>query len=410
MAYFYEWEGGGGGSHLGLFLTAQLGADAGRNDATMALKHDVGSYYPQDPGGAVDLDADGDMELTIRYTYEGVVLFEPVIGAGLVGLQESAMLTCEGWDSPAGPPALADLTGDGLIDVFNVRHYDSEDYHLYEAARRWFEGEPCWGVWPDVSLVGTELVGSDPDDHGSNGVVGPGDFDGDGLLDIAATREAFHAVDLLRTPFPLGPLTLEDYLTARWNTDDALVYPWDLSTDGDVDGDGEVDILAAADGNQHPDPEPYEAWFLGSRDIEPGDHGLSEATATLYYPSVGHEQLFRLDVGIVGDMDGDGFAEIAVNSGGSSMLSNPSPPALKVWFGPVCGEYAMETQADIAIVGEGWEQFGGAFDSADFTGDGYADLVVSAYDHLTDEGYSGKVYLLDALDILSAASSTTQAL
>jgi hypothetical protein len=402
VAYFNDWDGEEGGSKLGLFLPGDLTLDAGRSDASSTFY----GFGLSVPGRAVDLDLDGNWELSHR---DGslTVVYDSTLGAGLLAAEDAEVFFCQGWYNVA-PPVLSDLTGDGLPDVFNVNGYvlHPYDFELWELGRRWSDGAPCASYDPDMTLLGA-LVGETAnggEHHASGGMAALADFDADGLEDVAASRTNFLAVDILRTPFPLGALALEDYLTARWVAD-TLELPNDLSVDGDVDGDGQPDILVGADGNMNPDPERWEVWLLGTRDLEPGDHDLADATATLFYPSEGYESLYALNVDIVGDIDGDGYAEIAVNSGGNSLLPGPSEPAINIWFGPACGEYAMETEVDLAIAGVGGEQFGNEFKGAELTGDAHADIVVAAFDHLTDEGYSGKVYLLDGLDILDGMSA-----
>ena len=235
------------------------------------------------------------------------------------------------------------------------------------------------------------------DTHDS-GAVAWGDFDGDGVLELAAADD-WDSIHLYG--FTGGGLELIE-------TEQLAVTPRDLAW-GDFDGDGDDDLAAAGggdylrvlghDGGGHLDvwwssDDWYEGFGLDATDAD-GDGredlavGVRESGNAVYesHPS-GLRLEWRADTaeateGVAwADYEGDGYADLAVaNYGGPvRVYANRGE-----WFEPV---WASPTN------------FHEAVSFADYDGDGDPDLAVG-----TDSGIANFVYRNDGADFDLAWSS-----
>jgi hypothetical protein len=194
---------------------------------------------------------------------------------------------------------------------------------------------------------------------------------------IATTTVAGESI-VPELDLPAGPIFWRVSASGRtgptWRFDVArraapIESAWGIAPDYDGDGYGDVAIGA-----------PFAADSAGRVALHLGAPGgtLSAATSILRGPD-GAGAEYGVAVACAGDLDGDGFAELAVGS----------PGAERVWiyFGGVDGipesggrRIALEAPA-------GGSRFGGALAGAgDVDGDGYGDLVVAATGEGTDPG------------------------
>ncbi|MFT5681836.1 MAG: hypothetical protein ACI8RZ_002754 [Myxococcota bacterium] len=154
---------------------------------------------------------------------------------------------------------------------------------------------------------------------------------------------------------------------------------WDLAAVGDLDGDGEIDVLIGAPGEST-------AWLIAGSALSAGgaistDDALSSITGAT---GLGY------DISALGDIDSDGFQEVVAGIG--SYLGE-SGTWVGVWDGEGLGEGSQTTSNAIyTVYGEeiGGESVGGA----DFDADGIPDLVVA-----TAVDGDGSVTLLLGADI-----------
>lgn len=177
--------------------------------------------------------------------------------------------------------------------------------------------------------------------------------------------------------------------TASWSKSGELAghnYGWDVSSIGDVNGDGYDDILVGApDAGAGQQGKVY--LYYGG----PGGPGLS-AGWSLLGSGAGHRLGFA--VSAAGDLNGDGYADFALGAIGAGYvyiyLGGPSGPA---------------ATPQLLLPGTIADQYGFALAPAgDVNGDGYGDLLIGA----PSAGGVGQAYLYpgSASGLVGAPSTT----
>jgi hypothetical protein len=162
---------------------------------------------------------------------------------------------------------------------------------------------------------------------------------------------------------------------------------------GDVNGDGYDDIVVGAPGT---DGTGAVYFVLGGRSL--GDmHLPTEADVVLV--GEGSRDYAGYAVAAAGDLNGDGYDEVAIGAPGADNYNG----AVYVAYGSRTGTYAEKTLGDAQakIAGESYSLLGLSLDAgADMDGDGTADLLLGApYETTTDDDgrtlyYSGAVHLV----------------
>jgi hypothetical protein len=268
---------------------------------------------------------------------------------------------------------MGDVTGDGLADLFVGAPYadadDSDGGAVYFVA-----GAPS----SDASLVSLpRWTGANAGNQLGTAVAAGGDLDGDGIGDLLvgapyldAGGEGGGGAYLL-----LGPLDGSESLAdadARVLGDDANDFAGAaLAFAGDVDGDGAEDLLVGAFGDDTSGIDAGTAAVFYGRPA--GDRYLSTADARLTGETTG--DFAARSVAAVGDLDGDGFGDVAV----SAHYRDGSAGAAYVMAGPVYGLVSLAT-ATARLFGEAGGDFAGigVTGGGDIDADGAPDLVVGA--------------------------------
>lgn len=382
-----------------------------------------------------DIDADGHSEVlvaapstvingTMEASARAYLLRYPVAPGDLQDVSHAVFLGKERGDYYSDPSAL--LPGSGYIALWNcldevtpVRFYDDSAvglvaYDQPSAANMygaWRETPrsgavtiaPCSGVGlgrgevcmsfhnvEDLDLAGTTYVMPPPvagilnwevdaiaaiegDPHDEAVMVdGSSDFDGDGFADlVVGALEANQGAGRVRV-VPgdvMGYVSLADSATVTF---EGAVPGGNLGIAVravDLDADGAAEIVAGA-ALMSP-----EACVYGLSGQAVGTHPVEEAEWVFC-----GDPWFGRDVD-VGDVDGDGRADVAIGSpGGPGGLDSAAVPgSVEVYSGPLPGRYsAQDATWNFSLGGGTPDSFGSQVATGDVDGDGLADLVIGA--------------------------------
>jgi hypothetical protein len=253
-------------------------------------------FQPPDPGDllgskiarAGDVDGDGRADLIMNTRGSAVVYYgDPVL---LSRRDELAVQTISSDTKVAGA---GDVNGDGYDDVLY-----SDEYERGQTGRVWlFYGSPA-GIVP---VPAATWAGSGPSAYFGRGLAGVGDVNGDGLDDIAVGEPGWNQ-DTGRVHLVLGST----------GTPRAVYLHGDRPGDrfgtvvdgvGDTDGDGLDDLLVYS---------PVGWWQSGHSSVKVY---RGSTTLPLDPPTVisGNSAFDRIwNAAGVGDVDGDGLADVAV--------------------------------------------------------------------------------------------------
>ncbi|HSG28794.1 MAG TPA: FG-GAP-like repeat-containing protein, partial [Candidatus Krumholzibacterium sp.] len=258
-----------------------------------------------------DLDLDGSVDLAVATMGDGVIL---LLGNGDGTFQAPSALALE---SQLVSIRAADLDGDGDMDLAVGCGVDEQSEGIMESV---FALENDSGVFSTAQRLFLPSLG-DPVS------MCRADFDGDGVIDLAVARENYH-VNVL--------LGVGDCTFVHEQEIDAGVWPRCILA-GDVDEDEIPDITVL-----HSSASDSTLVLLGSGD---GTFLPAPKVAT---PSGCHGGALR-------DLDGDGYADLAVSSNG-----------LAIYPGNGDGTFGMPviySPQSLFVLAE------------DLDGDGYTDLA-----------------------------------
>jgi len=363
-------------------------------DATMRGEH-LNGWLGAAVDGAGDVDGDGYDDLIVGAYGEdasGLGFYEGggaayllSGGPGLVGAlgpeDADARVKVEAYDLWLGYAVIGagDNNGDGLDDVL----ISAPEYSGGLAV--WLPG-PVQGTTSLEALRGAEGVGwLEGDAQFGYAAAAVGDVDGDGLDDvlIGAPEPGETTSPGLAYLF-LGPLdgerSLADAVAAFAGTSAGGRAGGAVGAAGDVDGDGTPDLLIGAlNANT---AALVTTW-------KPGAQPLTDATALI---TGGPGDLLGAAATGVGDLDGDGFAEIALGAPAMD-YGGEGTGGVVLYYGPVSGALGVGDAGVLLEPDVGGAVFGVSVAGVgDLDGDGWADLGVGAPGEV-----AGAVYLFFGL-------------
>jgi len=258
----------------------------------------------------------------------------------------------------------------------------------------------CDGTPNDCVVIGdialetsdARFIGDAPDDLAGSSVASAGDVDGDGdddvLIGAPGVNGAIGEAYLFLDPS--GDITSADAAAVFVGEAGSDYAGYAVSAAGDVNGDGFGDVLIGAYGDDAVDVNTGAAYLVMGPISGTVDLALADAKLT------GEKKYDRAGttVASAGDVDGDGYADVLVGSPGNDGAGSNSGRVHLV-LGPVSGDYGL-ADADARVTGAaGSDSIGTAMAAAgDVNGDGHADMLLGAYEQDDGGDVAGAAYIL----------------
>ena len=247
------------------------------------------------------------------------------------------------------------MNGDGFSDVI----VGADSYDKNRGRAFLFYGGINMDNIPDLILTGDTLYGQ----FGFS-VSSAGDVNGDGFSDVIVG--AFLAGGYYgKTYIYFGGIIMDNIPDIIMKGQFHSYFGTSVSSAGDVNGDGFSDVIVGAD------------WFSYAYIYFGGQFMDSTADVIL---SEGYSSFFGRSVTCLGDVNNDGYSDVAVGNAGFDL-----------WLGRVFIYYGgniMDNTADVVLVGEfPGLAFGTSISGADdLNNDGYSDVIVGSNYYLNSLG------------------------
>jgi len=348
------------------------------------------AYFGGSVSGAGDVNGDGYADVIVgSSSYDGAQadLGRAFIYAGSAsGLSSTAAWTLDGDQQNAGfayPVSDAgDVDGDGYADVL-VAAPSYTNGEPSEGRAFLFLGSAS-GVSPTPAWI---AEGNQVDAQFGECLSGAGDVNGDGYADVVVGAWGYGAFYEGKASVYLGS-TSGLSGTPSWTItgDKGNVQLGEaVAAAGDVNGDGYGDVIVGSPNyvnGEHSEGGAYV--YHGSAG------GLSEtlawtAESDQMYANFGHS------VSSAGDVNGDGYADVIVGASGYDNGENSEGRAY-VYYGSASGlcvtpAWTAESNQEMARFGSCVSGVG------DVNGDGYADVVVGAHCYDSGANDEGRAFL-----------------
>jgi hypothetical protein len=258
-----------------------------------------------------------------------------------------------------------------------------------------WEDQACDGVGGNLSRADLRFVSDAPGEFSGFTVRGVGDVDGDGLVDLMV-GDTFHEDSGWRAGrvFLVFGRTIAASTTTPFSLRDADItflaeagqdyLGYGISSAGDVDGDGLDDILLGAPGNNSGGPGSGKAYLFLGRSLAGAPSAtvdVGEADLSFIGETPGDNAGF--EVSFVGDVDGDGRAELLIGAYGSDDGGRDAGKSYLFFGATVAASTSTEldlSEADMAFVGEELNDWSGYIvrSAGDLDGDGLDDIIIGA--------------------------------
>ncbi len=342
--------------------------------------------------GAGDVNGDGYDDLIVSANLydngqenEGVVFVYHGSALGISGTATSTLESDQLYAylgdclSSAG-----DVNGDGYADVIvGANFYDNGQ--VDEGAAFVYHGGPA-GLSSTAAII---LEYNQAGAHFADGVSGAGDVNGDGYSDVVVGATDFASGQAHEGAFFVyhgGPSGISPTVETMGQSNQVNAWMgYAVSGAGDVNGDGYADIIVGAHGIAN--GQAYEGVAML---FHGGEYGVSDVAATWLECNVSGASMGHCVSG-AGDVNGDGYADVLI---GAPYYSNgqSTEGAAFIYHGG-----ASSLSHSVALViesNQAYAYFGQCVASAgDVNGDGYADVIVGAYQYDNGQNNEGAAFI-----------------
>lgn len=378
----------------------------------------VGSNLGHATAGGADLDQDGHQDLVVSAhrlgegaaLSGGVYLLTGPLGGGdgaeaVEDVADRRWIGTTSLERAGYGLALRELDDDGHVELAVGAYLWADENHDTLGAVYLID-DPMGDRGAEADLQDDDRLEGDADnDYFGGTVVTAGDFDADGLPDLAIAASGNDRIATgggavyLICGTPAHPATTDDASWMLAGTSDGASVGSALAAAGDVDGDGQDDLWIgardASDGGSA-SGAVYLATSAWLHEDQVQLRRLDEATTALYGDA---EDGLGTSLAANMDIDGDGFVDLAAGAMGRNEILGHAGAAYLLPGPPPEGTARM---SDLArrYIGPDAYAFAGRHVALGrgLAGTDEVDLVVSSTDATVSNVESGAVYLLAGLD------------
>lgn len=396
--------------------TYAMGLDLDENSYARLVGEAPGDKMGRGIAGGADLDGDGQDDLVAGawLSDEGAVdagvaylVYGPVEGdvslAGvpkLIGVLED--------DQCCQVMELSDVNDDGQADLVIASEYATVRDQVSAGAVHVFTTPLGRRFDRNLTLdeAGLTVFGETTGDQAGKSLA-VSDVDGDGSADLSlGAFRVDPSVDLINAgavslfyggPLPTGMVSADD-ADARFIGEEGGDGAGEgLASGGDINGDGNADLLISARTADHLLEENCGKVYV----VYGGSHGGTAALSTVpdfMYGEVAGSRIGRTTA-VVKAYDGDIYDWLVIGAD-VDPIGGLEAGAIYILPGPIVGGVNL-SDADRIIRGEApGDQFGyGIANVGDVDRDGWEDILVSAYHYDLVESNVGKAYLIYGTDL-----------
>jgi hypothetical protein len=328
------------------------------------------SMPARDVAGVGDVNGDGFDDLVSATWWTTATLALHVGSASGLDLDPVWTDERERSDELGRPTRAGDVDGDGYGDVLfgDYDHAPGGPGVGSGRAAAYYGSSSGLGATADWSAFGESGVGAFAADFAA-----AGDVDGDGFDDVIVSDPVLGEGQSHRGRVYLYRGSAEGLGdTAAW-TAEGEIQAWfgaSIAGAGDVNGDGFDDVVVGAPFQTDTEAGGRAYLFLGSAS------GLGALPAWTGHgdESVSPHNLYGGHLAGIGDVNGDGFDDLLVGAPGTAASDGPVG-RVHLYLGSAAGPSETAWDAGRAGDGYGWAFVG----AGDLDGDGYADVAFNDY-------------------------------